>query len=62
MLPTLPAKAIGSVKVLDESKRKPGRMNIFRSFGNDDAMVDSASRLVVMYRFGNIGVPAAAEM
>ena len=31
-------------------------------FGNDDAIVDSASLFVVMYRLGRIGVPAAAEM
>lgn len=37
-------------------------MNMLRSFGNDDAIVDSASRLVVIYRFGSMGVPAAAEI
>ncbi|KAL8946622.1 MAG: hypothetical protein Q9222_007013 [Ikaeria aurantiellina] len=62
IFPALPAKAIGMVKALDESYRNPGRMNILLSFGNDDAMVDSASRFVVMYRFGSIGAPAAAEM
>lgn len=61
MFPALPAKAIGSVKDLDESYRKPGRMKILLSFGNDDAILDSASRFVVMYRFGSIGAPAAAE-
>ncbi len=37
-------------------------MKILRSLGKDEAIVDSASLLVVMYRFGNIGAPAAAEM
>ena len=37
-------------------------MKILRSLGNEDAIVDSASRLVVMYRLGSIGAPAAAEM
>ena len=32
------------------------------SFGNDEAIVDSASLFVVMYRFGSMGAPAAAEM
>lgn len=62
MLPALPKNAIGKVKVRDESYRNPGRMKILRSFGNEDAMVDSASLLVVMYLLGRIGVPAAAEM
>ena len=62
MLPALPKKAIGNVKVRDESYRKPGRIKMLRSLGNEDAMVDSASLLVVMYLLGRIGVPAAAEM
>lgn len=37
-------------------------MKILRRLGNEDAMVDSASRLVVMYLFGKSGAPAAAEM
>lgn len=37
-------------------------MKILRSFGREDAIVDSASLLVVMYLFGRMGVPAAAEM
>ena len=37
-------------------------MKILRRFGKDDEMVDSASLLVVMYRRGSIGAPAAAEM
>ena len=37
-------------------------MKILRSLGNEEAIVDSASRLVVMYRLGNMGAPAAAEM
>ena len=37
-------------------------MKILRSLGNEDAIVDSASRLVVMYRLGSMGAPAAAEM
>lgn len=36
-------------------------MNILLRFGNDDEMVDSASLLVVMYRLGSMGAPAAAE-
>ena len=36
-------------------------MKILRSFGSEDDMVDSASRLVVMYRLGRMGVPAAAD-
>ncbi|KAL8722641.1 MAG: hypothetical protein Q9181_007439 [Wetmoreana brouardii] len=62
IFPALPAKAMGNVNDLDESYRKPGRMNILRNFGNEEAIVDSASRFVVMYRFGSIGAPAAAEM
>ncbi|KAL9033179.1 MAG: hypothetical protein Q9180_006088, partial [Flavoplaca navasiana] len=46
MLPAAPANAIGRVNDLDESYKKPGRMKILRNFGNDDEMVDSASRLV----------------
>lgn len=53
---------MGKVNVLDESYRKPGRIKILRSLGNDEAIVDSASRLVVIYRLGNIGVPTAAEI
>ena len=53
---------MGRVNDLDESYKKPGRMKILRNFGSDDEMVDSASRLVVMYLFGNIGAPAAADM
>lgn len=37
-------------------------MKTLRSFGNEDAMVDSASRFVVMYLLGSMGAPAAAEM
>ena len=37
-------------------------MKIERSLGREDAMVDSASLFVVMYRVGSIGAPAAAEM
>lgn len=37
-------------------------MKILRSLGNEEAIVDSASRLVVIYRLGSIGAPAAAEM
>lgn len=37
-------------------------MKILRSLGNEEAMVDSASRFVVMYRLGSMGAPAAAEM
>ena len=47
---------------LDESYKKPGRINMFLNFGNEEEMVDSASRFVVIYRFGSIGAPAAAEM
>ena len=53
---------MGNVKVRDESYRNPGRMKILRSLGNDEAMVDSASLLVVIYLLGKIGVPAAADM
>ena len=62
MFPAAPAKAMGRVKDLEESYKKPGRMKMLRNFGIDDAMVDSASRLVVMYRFGSMGAPAAADM
>ena len=62
MLPAAPANAMGRVNDLDESYKKPGRMKILRNFGNDDEMVDSASRLVVMYLFGSIGAPAAADI
>ena len=37
-------------------------MKILRSLGNEEAIVDSASLLVVMYRLGSMGAPAAAEM
>lgn len=37
-------------------------MKILLSLRNEDAIVDSASRLVVIYRLGSIGAPAAAEM
>ncbi len=37
-------------------------MKILRSLGNEEAIVDSASRFVVMYLFGSRGAPAAAEM
>lgn len=37
-------------------------MKTLRRLGNEDAMADSASRLVVIYLFGKIGAPAAAEM
>lgn len=33
-----------------------------RNVGNDDAIVDSASLFVVIYRFGSIGAPAAADI
>lgn len=62
MFPALPANAIGSVNFRDKSYKKPGLMKILRSFGKEEAIVDSASRFVVIYRFGSIGVPAAAEM
>lgn len=62
MFPALPANAMGRVNMRDESYRKPGLMKILRSFGSDDAIVDSASLLVVIYRFGSIGAPAAADM
>ena len=32
------------------------------SLGSDEAIVDSASRFVLMYRVGRIGAPAAADM
>ena len=62
ILPALPKNAIGKVNVLEESYRNPGRRKMLRSFGREDAIVDSASLLVVIYRLGRIGVPAAAEM
>ena len=37
-------------------------MKILLSFGRDDAIVDSASLFVVIYRLGSIGAPAAAEI
>ena len=39
--------ARGTVKKREESYRKPGRMKILRMLGKREAMVDSASRLVV---------------
>lgn len=62
MLPIVPANAMGRVNSREESYKKPGRMKILRSLGKEDAIVDSASLFVVMYRLGNIGAPAAAEM
>ena len=62
ILPALPKNAMGKVNVRDESYRNPGRIKMFRSLGNEEAIVDSASLLVVMYRLGNIGAPAAADM
>ena len=35
---------------------------MLRMLGNRDAIVDSASRLVVIYLVGSIGAPPAAEM
>ena len=35
---------------------------MLRSEGKEDAIVDSASRFVEIYREGSIGAPAAAEM
>ena len=35
---------------------------MLRSLGNEEAIVDSASRLVVIYLLGSMGAPAAAEM
>ena len=40
----------------------PGRMNIERMEGKEEAIVDSAARFVVMYLWGRTGAPAAAEM
>lgn len=37
-------------------------MNMERMEGKEELMVDSAARFVVMYRWGRIGAPAAAEM
>lgn len=59
---TNPPRAIGSVNFLLESYMKPGRIKMLRSSGSEDEIVASASRLVVMYRAGRIGAPAAAEM
>ena len=61
-LPRVPASAIGRVNNREESYRNPGRMKMLRSLGNEEAIVDSASLFVVMYRLGKIGVPAAADM
>ena len=62
MLPIVPANAIGRVNSREESYKKPGLMKILRSLGKEEAIVDSASLFVVMYRLGSIGVPAAADM
>ena len=35
---------------------------MLRILGNEEAIVDSASRFVSMYLFGSIGAPAAADM
>lgn len=43
-----PKAAMGMVKDLEESYRKLGRRNILRIAGKFEAMIDSASRLVVM--------------
>lgn len=40
----------------------PGRTNIERMEGNEELMVDSAARFVIIYRWGRTGAPAAAEM
>lgn len=37
-------------------------MKMYRILGKEDAIVDSASRFEVIYLFGNIGAPAAADM
>jgi hypothetical protein len=57
-----PPRAIGNVNFRLESNMKAGRMKILRSSGRVEAIVSSASLLVVMYRAGRIGAPAAAEM
>ena len=62
MDPAMPPHIIGIVKAREESYRKLGRMKMFLILGNWVAIVDSASRLVVMYRFGRIGVPSTAEI
>ncbi len=62
ILPALPANAIGRVNLRELSYRNPGRMKMLLSFGSDEAIVDSASLFVVIYRFGSIGAPAAADM
>lgn len=53
---------MGRVNVRLESYMKGARMKMERMAGNLVEMSDSASRLVVMYRAGRMGVPAAAEM
>lgn len=53
---------MGRVKRRELSYKKPGRTKILLRFGKDEAMVDSASLFVVIYRLGNIGAPAAAEI
>lgn len=53
---------MGNVNFRLESKMKLGRMKILRSSGRVEAIVSSASLLVVMYRAGRTGAPAAAEM
>lgn len=60
--PIVPAAAIGNVSHREESYSRPGRMKMLRSLGSEDAIVDSASLFVVMYRLGSIGAPPAAEM
>ena len=48
MLPIVPANAMGRVNSREESYRKPGLMNMLRSLGREEAIIDSASRFVVM--------------
>ena len=60
--PAKPPNAITRVNVLELSYRKPGRKKMLRSWGKEEAMVDSASRFALMYREGRSGAPAAAEM
>lgn len=57
-----PPRAIGRVNFRLESYMKPGLMKILRKSGRVEAIVSSASLLVVMYRAGRIGAPPAAEM
>lgn len=58
----MPPAAIGTVNVREESHINGARINIERIEGNVVEMMDSASRFVVMYRAGRMGVPAAADM